>query len=176
MCLGLSSELPAPDSPPYYGSESEEVHVVLQRSNRQLSKQMSMTRAPRDAVWEKQRWQQVLRKEYRRKSSAGDSSSESDITDEDLSELKGCIELGFGFKEDEGQALCNTLPALDLYFAVNRHLSPSPRSTLRGQGQSPWSPSPSSPPSPSGSTMSEHEPWKICSPGKKPTIPISIWT
>lgn len=56
--------------------------------------------------------------------------SEIRLTDEDLYELKGCIELGFGFNEEEAQNLCNTLPALDLYFAVNRQLSPllSPQS------------------------------------------------
>lgn len=48
------------------------------------------------------------------------------LTDEDLNELKGSIELGFGFNEYAGQKLCNTLPALDLYFAVTRQASPLP--------------------------------------------------
>ncbi|URE07496.1 hypothetical protein MUK42_19525 [Musa troglodytarum] len=59
------------------------------------------------------------------------------LTDEDLDELRGSIDLGFGFSEEEGgQDLCDTLPALNLYFAVNRQLSdpkiqlsPSPAST-----------------------------------------------
>lgn len=163
MCLGISPESPIPSSPPYHGSETK---AVLAPANQRLTRQMSMSKAPRDTMWERRRWQQVLREERWMKSSnnTGDSGSESDITDDDLSELKGCIELGFGFKEEEGQALCNTLPALGLYFAVNRHLSPSPRSTL--QGQSPCSPSPSSPPSPSSSTTSEPETGKIFfSPG-----------
>ncbi|URE07500.1 hypothetical protein MUK42_19525 [Musa troglodytarum] len=46
------------------------------------------------------------------------------LTDEDLDELRGSIDLGFGFSEEEGgQDLCDTLPALNLYFAVNRQLS-----------------------------------------------------
>ncbi|OWM71692.1 uncharacterized protein LOC116197081 [Punica granatum] len=171
MCIGLTSKLPAPNSPCYDGSENEEVPaVVCPHRNRQLSRQMSMSETPRDAIWERRRRQQVLRKEHRRKSTTGDNSSDSDITDEDLSELKACIELGFGFKEEKGQELCNTLPALDLYFAVNRQLSSSPRSTLQGH-MSPWSSpslSPSNLPSPSGSTTSEPETWKICSPGEDP--------
>ncbi|ERN03420.1 uncharacterized protein LOC18431560 [Amborella trichopoda] len=41
-------------------------------------------------------------------------------TDEDLKELKGCIELGFGFGLDEDHKLCGMLPALTLYYAVKR--------------------------------------------------------
>ena len=36
------------------------------------------------------------------------------LTDEDLDELKGCLDLGFGFSYDEIPELCNTLPALEL--------------------------------------------------------------
>lgn len=43
------------------------------------------------------------------------------LTDADLDELRGSFELGFGFDEEKGGAgLCDTLPALDLYFTVNR--------------------------------------------------------
>jgi hypothetical protein len=49
------------------------------------------------------------------------------VTDDDLAELRGCIDLGFGFEPSPGCAACGagrsrlveTLPALDLYFAVN---------------------------------------------------------
>ncbi|KAK4785229.1 hypothetical protein SAY86_001918 [Trapa natans] len=177
MCIGPSSESHAPDSPVHYGSETEGAVAVMARADRRrLSRQISSApKAPRDAVWERRRWEQVTRKKHHRKSITDTMASthrsvcsESDVTDEDLCELKGCIELGFRFKEEEGQALCTTLPALDLYFAVNRHLSPSLRSTH--QGHSPWSPSGSSPSSPSGSTTSEPESWKICSPGENPTL------
>jgi hypothetical protein len=43
------------------------------------------------------------------------------VTDEDLDELKACIELGFSFDSPEtDQRLSDTLPALGLYYAVNR--------------------------------------------------------
>lgn len=50
------------------------------------------------------------------------------MTDEDVDELKACIELGFGFDSPAGpdqdaadQRLSDTLPALELYYAVNKH-------------------------------------------------------
>ncbi|KAF7128937.1 hypothetical protein RHSIM_Rhsim10G0118200 [Rhododendron simsii] len=43
------------------------------------------------------------------------------VTDEDLDELKACIELGFGFVSPEvDPGLSDTLPALGLYYAVNK--------------------------------------------------------
>ncbi|KAL1215808.1 hypothetical protein V5N11_024341 [Cardamine amara subsp. amara] len=48
------------------------------------------------------------------------------VTDEDLEELKGCIELGFGFEPDSPELdprLSETLPALGLYCAVNKQYS-----------------------------------------------------
>ncbi|XP_062221901.1 uncharacterized protein LOC133921148 [Phragmites australis] len=49
------------------------------------------------------------------------------VTDDDLDELRGCIDLGFGFEPPAGCAACGagrtrlmeTLPALDLYYAVH---------------------------------------------------------
>jgi hypothetical protein len=50
------------------------------------------------------------------------------VTDDDLDELRGCIDLGFGFEPSPGCAACGaagrsrlveTLPALDLYYAVH---------------------------------------------------------
>lgn len=46
------------------------------------------------------------------------------VTDDDLDELRGCIELGFGFDPDSPRLepkLARTFPALELYCAVNRH-------------------------------------------------------
>ncbi|KAL3646282.1 hypothetical protein CASFOL_011462 [Castilleja foliolosa] len=43
------------------------------------------------------------------------------VTDEDLDELKACIELGFGFDSPEiDQRLSDTFPAYGLYYAVNK--------------------------------------------------------
>ncbi|KAI3665711.1 hypothetical protein L6452_44341 [Arctium lappa] len=41
------------------------------------------------------------------------------VTDEDIDELKACIELGFGFDESNDR-LSSTLPALGLYYTVNK--------------------------------------------------------
>ncbi|CAA7058604.1 unnamed protein product [Microthlaspi erraticum] len=48
------------------------------------------------------------------------------VTNDDLEELKGCIELGFGFEPDSpdlSPRLSDTIPALDLYCAVQRQYS-----------------------------------------------------
>ncbi|XP_028790334.1 uncharacterized protein LOC114746271 [Neltuma alba] len=119
----------------------------LWKKRKWLSKPLSLGDTRREIAWEKRR----TRSERGRR--AGKSHDFYDhVTDEDLSELRGCIELGFGFNEEDGQALCATLPALDLYFAVNRQLSASPRSSS------------SSSPSPT----SDADSWKICSPGEDP--------
>ncbi|URE15376.1 hypothetical protein MUK42_12365 [Musa troglodytarum] len=56
------------------------------------------------------------------------SARTTSLTDEDLDELRGSIDLGFGFNEEEGgHDLCDTLPALNLYFAVNREFSDPPK-------------------------------------------------
>ncbi|KAE8697849.1 GLUTATHIONE PEROXIDASE 2 family protein [Hibiscus syriacus] len=41
------------------------------------------------------------------------------LTGEDLDELKGCLDLGFGFSYDEIPELCNTLPALELCYSMS---------------------------------------------------------
>ncbi|KAH8503379.1 hypothetical protein Peur_067122 [Populus x canadensis] len=57
----------------------------------------------------------------RRKGSYKKKKSKS-VTDEDLDELKGCIELGFGFDSPEmDPRLSDTFPALELYYAVNKN-------------------------------------------------------
>ncbi|KAG9450999.1 hypothetical protein H6P81_010964 [Aristolochia fimbriata] len=48
------------------------------------------------------------------------------VTDDDVDELKACIELGFGFDSPEAdRRLSDTLPALDLYYAVNKQYNDS---------------------------------------------------
>ncbi|XVE87131.1 hypothetical protein DITRI_Ditri18aG0091600 [Diplodiscus trichospermus] len=57
----------------------------------------------------------------RRRGNSKNRRSKS-VTDEDLDELKACIELGFGFDSpDVDQRLSDTLPALGLYYAVNKN-------------------------------------------------------
>ncbi|XP_020218058.1 uncharacterized protein LOC109801412 [Cajanus cajan] len=51
------------------------------------------------------------------------------VTDEDVDELKACIELGFGFDSSpevqHDRRLSDTLPALGLYYAVNKRYNDS---------------------------------------------------
>ncbi|XP_023737718.2 uncharacterized protein LOC111885707 [Lactuca sativa] len=63
----------------------------------------------RDEEWLKRKDNHHLRRRLRNKS----------VTDEDIDELKACIELGFGFDELNDR-LSSTLPALGLYYAVNK--------------------------------------------------------
>ncbi|MCL7028738.1 hypothetical protein MKW94_005318 [Papaver nudicaule] len=50
------------------------------------------------------------------------TSSLGDITDDDLDELKACVELGFGFDSPklDHRKLSDTLPALELYYATKK--------------------------------------------------------
>ena len=152
-------------------SDSEDLQRMplaptLWKNKKRLSKQLSMCETPRDRAWERRRRQILLQE--RRRNGIHDHDHDQDqlaLTDEDLHELKGCIELGFGFNEEKGQQLCNTLPALDLYFAVNRQVL-SPVSTPQSGRASTSSLGTRS--SSFGSPRSESDAWKICSPGDNP--------
>ncbi|KAI3743152.1 hypothetical protein L1987_60856 [Smallanthus sonchifolius] len=78
------------------------------------------------------------------------------LTDEDLEELKGCLDLGFGFSYDEIPELCNTLPALELCYSMSRKF-------LDEQQKSPAVSDSSSSPASGGKAN-----WKISSPGDDP--------
>ncbi|XP_061360208.1 uncharacterized protein LOC133304218 [Gastrolobium bilobum] len=71
------------------------------------------------------------------------------LTDEDLEELKGCLDLGFGFSYEEIPELCNTLPALELCYSMSQKFMDT------------------SPPSPD-SLSSSIANWRISSPGDHP--------
>jgi len=130
----------------------QKAEALAFKKRKRLTKQLSMCGTPGDMAWERRRRQTQRRR-----------NSMHDCNDEDLNELRGCIELGFGFNEEDGQKLCNTLPALDLYFAVNRNLSPSPVSTPTPH-RTTHSRSSSSIASPTGSIV-DSDSWKICNPG-----------
>ncbi|MCO5555043.1 hypothetical protein L7F22_008583 [Adiantum nelumboides] len=89
------------------------------------------------------------------------------LTDEDLEELRGCIDLGFGFRPDEDCNLSGTLPALELYYAINRQYMESksrssPVSPL--EGRTLYGASSDEGP---GSPLSDS--WRISSPGDTPS-------
>ncbi|XP_062221150.1 uncharacterized protein LOC133920558 [Phragmites australis] len=163
---------------------------------RLLSKQLSMKETTREAKWEKRR-RQILRRSSmvsvateeernREGKSPVDRQVRSSerarcLTDEDLDELRGSFELGFGFDEETGGAdLRDTLPALDFYFAVNRQLSDpklrtlaaSPTSTLSAVSSSSTLPDMPSPRSPHAgpAAASGADEWKIFTPGDNPQL------
>ncbi|XP_043714778.1 uncharacterized protein LOC122663142 [Telopea speciosissima] len=68
------------------------------------------------------------------------------VTNDDLDDLKACIELGFGFDSpDLDRKLSNTLPALSLYHAVNKQYSDSILKSLPSTPSSETSSPPGSP-------------------------------
>jgi len=78
-----------------------------------------------------------------------DLARSKSLSDEDLEELKGCLDLGFGFSYDEIPELCNTLPALELCYSMSQKFMDN------------------SPPPPH-SLSSSIANWKISSPGDHP--------
>ncbi|BAT93539.1 hypothetical protein LR48_Vigan02g273700 [Vigna angularis] len=88
-----------------------------------------------------------------------DLARSKSLSDEDLEELKGCLDLGFGFSYDEIPELCNTLPALELCYSMSQKF----------MDNSLPSPSPSNSPVPSAHSLSTSiANWKISSPGDHP--------
>ncbi|XP_042501174.1 uncharacterized protein LOC122079022 [Macadamia integrifolia] len=102
----------------------------------------------RDEVWLKRKGN------HKRKQRSGS------VTDEDLDELKACIELGFGFDSpDLDRKLSDTLPALGLYHAVTKQYSDSISKS-----------SSSAPPSECDASSPPGSPLTIFSPGDDPQI------
>lgn len=167
---------------------------VVTKPHRRLGKQHSFpSDIDREEAWERKRELYVMDELCNRRSSGGAEGagrsvvrSVSDcgertwpiektlrrtrtrsLTDEDLEELRGCIDLGFGFSSGEDCDLSGTLPALELYYAINRQYNDiksrsSPVSPLEGatlyrtcSDDSPCSP------------LSDS--WRISSPGDHPS-------
>ncbi|KAL6010454.1 hypothetical protein ACLOJK_000887 [Asimina triloba] len=160
---------------PTTSDELKRMALAPLKQRKLLSKQLSMRETSLEAAWERRRLQRLRAEqdaaggglEPCEEDAAGADGfrlprlTRKSLTDEDLSELKGSIDLGFGFKEEDGQELCDTLPALDLYFAVTRQLSDKKIKYSPSTSSSYDSPSPSE----SSSPMSPDESWKICNPG-----------
>ncbi|XP_068641268.1 uncharacterized protein [Aristolochia californica] len=104
---------PKPDGRPlrYVGGTAYRMSEARPGS---LYKQRSWsTDTYRDEAW-------LRRKEFRRRRRS------HSVTDDDVDELKACIELGFGFDSPEvDRRLSDTLPALDFYYAVNKQYNDS---------------------------------------------------
>ncbi|XP_008790647.2 uncharacterized protein LOC103707781 [Phoenix dactylifera] len=87
------------------------------------------------------------------------------LTDDDLEDLKGCLDLGFGFSYEEIPELCNTLPALELCYSMSHrfldeHLQQQQHGSPDGSGDAvEQCAAMSSPPIAN---------WRISSPGDQP--------
>ncbi|XP_062028711.1 uncharacterized protein LOC133744657 [Rosa rugosa] len=78
----------------------------------------------------KKKKNQVLLEGYVDSADEDDLSRTKSLTDEDLDELKGCLDLGFGFSYEEIPELCNTLPALELCYSMSqRFMDKSPETS-----------------------------------------------
>ncbi|ESQ51743.1 hypothetical protein EUTSA_v10017248mg [Eutrema salsugineum] len=104
---------------------------------------------------------QVLLEGYVEAAAALDEDQEDltrakSLTDDDLEELKGCLDLGFGFSYDEIPELCNTLPALELCYSMSQKFLDD--NNKLSHHKSPVEEPPT--------TTSPIANWKISSPGK----------
>ncbi|XP_054787682.1 uncharacterized protein LOC129293641 [Prosopis cineraria] len=88
--------------------------------------------APPHQLYKQQSWSpDVLREEAweRRKVNkvtGGRHRPSKSLSEDDLQELKACIELGFGFDSPElDPKLSSTIPALEFYHAVNKQYNHS---------------------------------------------------
>lgn len=113
----------------------------------------------------KKKKNQVLLEGYVETDSEDDLKRTKSLTDEDLDELKGCLDLGFGFSYDEIPELCNTLPALELCYSMSQKFMDEHQSqkSPESHGNSPVSTDPVSSPIAN---------WKISSPGEFLKSPI----
>ncbi|KAM0903154.1 hypothetical protein ACQ4PT_018927 [Festuca glaucescens] len=85
------------------------------------------------------------------------------LTDDDLEELKGCVDLGFGFSYNEIPELCGTLPALELCYSISQRFLDEHHSPSKAEQVAPEPPAvvPASP-------VQSIPNWKISCPGDSP--------
>ncbi|XP_031287320.1 uncharacterized protein LOC116146046 [Pistacia vera] len=94
-------------TPPLNGLDQEYAHLSKLSSSKSLPPS-------------KKKKNQVLLEGYVETESEDDLKRTKSLTDEDLDELKGCCDLGFGFSYEEIPELCNTLPALELCYSMSQ--------------------------------------------------------
>lgn len=132
------------------GFDEEESVELLSKSSSMLKKEKK-----------KKKKNQVLLEGYVETDSEDDLKRTKSLTDEDLDELKGCLDLGFGFSYEEIPELCNTLPALELCYSMSQKFMDEHQSQKSPESHenSPVSTDPVSSPIAN---------WKISSPGDHP--------
>lgn len=91
------------------------------------------------------------------------------LTDKDLEELRGCLDLGFGFSYEDVPELCNTLPALKLCNTMNQKLPEERRRQQRQQQQQSIFPE-----SPGVASAAAVATWRISGPGEDLSSPLTM--
>ncbi|KAJ6378573.1 hypothetical protein OIU78_028750 [Salix suchowensis] len=118
----MSLQNPHPPRPPPPSPPEEQVEYLPPIRKQQHQQHHRLLGA--SPLYKQHSWSpDIYRDEawLKRKGNYKKSKSKS-VTDEDLDELKGCIELGFGFDSPEvDPRLSDTFPALELYYAVNKN-------------------------------------------------------
>ncbi|KAK9062490.1 hypothetical protein SSX86_019677 [Deinandra increscens subsp. villosa] len=109
---------------------------------------------PRNSI-HRRRNHQVFLEGYVERSDEDELVRAKSLTDEDLDELKGCLDLGFGFSYDEIPELCNTLPALELCYSMSQRFLDEQQKSQEEEVDETVSPPPIAN-------------WKISSPGDHP--------
>ncbi|XP_004241395.1 uncharacterized protein [Solanum lycopersicum] len=105
---------------------------------------------------QKKKKNQVFLEGYVENSDEDELGRTKSLTDDDLEELKGCLDLGFGFSYDEIPELCNTLPALELCYSMSQKYLDEQQKCSDAMSDT-------------GSSGSGHVAnWKISSPGDDP--------
>ncbi|XP_002972243.2 uncharacterized protein LOC9650580 [Selaginella moellendorffii] len=180
---GMSVKAPAKLAPTTATEQAAATTTPPRRYHRQTSAKMSTwsTEIDHDREWERRKGlinsSSTKKKVVERCVSdcTGMRSSNSvehvrtrSLTDADLDELRGCIDLGFGFKNEADPELWKTLPALELCYAITQQLKevqrPSPVSPLADAGDF-SSESGGDDSLESSPTFSS---WQIASPGDRP--------
>ncbi|CAN4099102.1 unnamed protein product [Withania somnifera] len=104
----------------------------------------------------KKKKNQVFLEGYVENSDEDELGRTKSLTDDDLEELKGCLDLGFGFSYEEIPELCNTLPALELCYSMSQKYLDEQQKCTDAMSDT-------------GSSGSGHVAnWKISSPGDDP--------
>lgn len=161
-------------------SESQNLYKFPIEEEEELNEQKNQTMNPNSGDEEEEEvilWRPKLRKKktphvclegYVEGSDDDVLNRTKSLTDDDLDELKGCVDLGFGFSYDEIPELCNTLPALELCYSMSQKFLDD-HSHHQSHGKGSGSGSGSDTASSHGSDASSHVPtWKISSPGDDP--------
>ncbi|KAF7043806.1 hypothetical protein CFC21_053117 [Triticum aestivum] len=122
-----------------------------------------------EAAWPRRARPVVLAGEDAAPDGAGAGAGDSGVgrarslTDDDLEELKGCVDLGFGFSYNEIPELCGTLPALELCYSMSQRFLDEHQPPSKVEDLAPEPPA-VVPPPPAQPIPN----WKISCPGDSP--------